>query len=341
MKTRCFTLMNFLYLEVVKKWKKELASQKRLWSAVVTVVTLLSFSGCGIIAQVNPDSAKLAVKIPIADLHFHPNSRLSPSEFKEWMDDNGVRWAGSGVRFGNPTMWREFSDELGASFIAFAGQGELNSAYFQGGVSAMEDSEYPIVSGFLRQVEEDLKMGRVKGVGEIFVNNSHSYPNPRHGRKAKADAPTFRLLYQLIAQYGAFLAFHMENESDSVEQMERLLASDRKGRILWYHCGVNASSNDVRILLARHPNLFCGLASRYLSRNSKRDIFGEKWIYPGWLKLIEEFPDRFLIGTDVLSRSEYDKAINAVRSGLLPYLRPSTARKVAHENAQYLFGLNK
>jgi len=46
-----------------------------------------------------------------------------------------------------------------------------------------------------------------------------------------------------------------------------------------------------------------------------------------------------MIGTDANSRSEYDGAIKAVREGLLPYLRPATARKVAHENAQQLFGL--
>jgi len=55
--------------------------------------------------------------------------------------------------------------------------------------------------------------------------------------------------------------------------------------------------------------------------------------------LIEDFPDRFLIGTDAHSDQQYRKYVKVVRSGLLSNLSPSAARKVAHENAQYLFGL--
>jgi hypothetical protein len=313
----------------------------------ILALGVLGLAGCGVAAKVNPDSAKLAVELPIADLHCHPSLDLSPSDAKKWMDENGVRWAGAGVRRGDASTWRDYSKELGNRFIAFAGQTELNRAYFEGGVAAMEDAKNPIVSALLTQVEEDLKAGRIQGVGEIFVNNSNSSLNPAFRRKVRADAPSIRLLYQVVAKYGAFLTFHMEADSDNIAEMERLLASDRKGRILWNHCGVNSTADQVRPLLARHANLFCELSFRHppaledrtAQRQPTRKIFDPRGPDADWLKLIEDFPDRFLIGTDVESPVGYGEAIRVVRIGLLAYLLPSTARKVAYENAQRLFGL--
>jgi len=139
----------------------------------------------------------------------------------------------------------------------------------------------------------------------------------------------------------------MHADPDNVAQLEGLLASDRSGRILWNHCGSDTDAQEARPLLARHPNLFCELSFRYppvlptdvVGREPRRKIFDSAWADPGWLRLIEDFPDRFMLGTDAHSRSEYDGAIRVVRTGLLPYLSPSTARKVGYENAQLLFGL--
>lgn len=320
------------------------------WNRLTVAILALGVLGLarsGMAAEVNPDSAKLAVELPIADLHFHPSLDLSPSEAKKWVDESGVRWAGAGVRRGDASTWRDYSKELGNRFIAFAGQTELNRAYFEGGVAAMEDAKNPIVSALLTQVEEDLKAGRIQGVGEIFVNNSNSSANPVFRRKVRADAPSVRLLYQVVAKYGAFLTFHMEADSDNIAEMERLLASDRKGRILWNHCGVNSTADQVRPLLARHANLFCELSFRHppaledrmARRQPTRKIFDSRGPDADWLKLIEDFPDRFLIGTDVESPFGYGEAIRVARNGLLAYLLPSTTRKVAYENAQRLFGL--
>ena len=311
------------------------------------VPAVLVLSGCAG-AKVDPASAKLAPELPIADLHLHPDSDLSPSQIKDAMDANGVRWAGAGAKRGDRSTWMTVAGELGDRFIAFAGQVELNRAYFDGGVAGTEDVNNAAVQNLLQTAEEDLKAGRIKGIGEIFVNNSRSHPDPGFRRKFRADAPSMRALYQLVAKYSGFLTFHMESDSDSVGQLERLLESDRKGRILLNHCGVGASAAQVRPLFEMHPNVFCELSGRYppvlssqaINRFPEREIFNN-WRGPdaGWLQLIEGHPDRFMIGTDANSRSEYDGAIKAVREGLLPYLRPATARKVAHENAQQLFGL--
>lgn len=313
---------------------------------VLAVFAVLAIAGCEAtpLHPVNPESAKIASDIPVADLHLHPNPNLIPTQALERMDRNGVRWAGAGTwGEGAGDKRKAFSRDLGDRFINFIGQAELSAVYRAGGVPAMEDASHPGVQDLRREAEEELKAGRIKGIGEIFVNNIRSSRDPTFRRKARTDAPSIRLLYKLVAKYDAFLTIHMEAHSDSVSQLEALLESDRRGRILWNHCGVDSGASDIRPLLRRHPNLFCELSFRYppvvSPRLSHRNVFDRSGPLPAWLKLIEEFPDRFMIGTDAHDESEYDGAIAMVRRGLLPYLRPATARMVAHENAQRLFGL--
>ena len=54
---------------------------------------------------------------------------------------------------------------------------------------------------------------------------------------------------------------------------------------------------------------------------------------------MEDHSDRFMIGTDAISGDDFEAAIKIVRKGLLPNLKPDTARKIAYQNAQRLFGL--
>jgi predicted TIM-barrel fold metal-dependent hydrolase len=81
------------------------------------------------------------------------------------------------------------------------------------------------------------------------------------------------------------------------------------------------------------------LSKRYLVKGNQRNIFSESRVDSGWLELIEDFPDRFMIGTDAHNANDYRKYVKAVRSGLLANLSDETAEKVAYKNAQHLFGL--
>jgi predicted TIM-barrel fold metal-dependent hydrolase len=315
---------------------------------VTFIITLSIAFSSTVLSQENGDNAVISIDfpitdlMPIADLHFHPGSDVaySPADIIRLMNDTGVKWAGSGSisgQGGNSRLWEEYAQKMGDRLIPFAGQRELNRAYFQGGLGGMEDPE--MLEDFLQEVEYDLESGNVKGIGEIFINNMHSNKNPKFRRKAQADADTFTVLYQLISQHDAFLTFHMEGDSDSLEQMENLLSSSRKGRILWNHCGTNTSSSDVRRMMSRNSNLYCEFSFRYLHEMSSRNIFSASGIDSGWRELIEDFPDRFMVGTDAHSANDYREYIEVVRSGLLANLSDETAEKVAYKNAQYLFNL--
>ena len=94
-------------------------------------------------------------------------------------------------------------------------------------------------------------------------------------------------------------------------------------------------------MLDKHSNLFCELSFRYLpvSKHPSYDIFSSSGISSSWRELMEDHSDRLMIGTDAHSDKQFVGAIKTVRKGLLPNLKPDTARKIAYQNAQRLFKL--
>ena len=63
-------------------------------------------------------------------------------------------------------------------------------------------------------------------------------------------------------------------------------------------------------------------------------IYSEGTVKPEWINLIEEFPTRFMVGTDTYNpRINFEKNIEEIRGGLLSNLKPSTIELVAYKNA--------
>ena len=276
-----------------------------------------------------------ALTIPIADLHMHDAFGMSRAE------ETGVMWGGLGSKRGSRNSWMATKESYGNRFIAWAGQAEFNRAYFSGGMTEMLNPNNPMLMKLYKDSEKDLSNGVIVGIGEIFINNQRSNRNPKLRRKGQVDAPIIRRFFDLVAKYEGFLAFHMDADSDSMTQLGNLLASNRKGRVVWNHCGSNSSASDVRSMMDKHPNLYCELSFRYppVNKRESRNIFNADRIYSGWSQLMEDFSDRFMIGTDAHTEKEFVLAIETVRKGLLTNLTPETARKIAYQNAQRLFAL--
>ena len=68
----------------------------------------------------------------------------------------------------------------------------------------------------------------------------------------------------------------------------------------------------------------------------------KKRLLPGWKKLIEEFPDRFVVGIDSSATpknlADYAKRVGKIRKAL-GGLTPETARKMASDNLHRVFRL--
>jgi predicted TIM-barrel fold metal-dependent hydrolase len=56
---------------------------------------------------------------------------------------------------------------------------------------------------------------------------------------------------------------------------------------------------------------------------------------PEWKKVIEDYPDRFVLGSDINGGrfGGYDQTINIFRQIILPEMRKDVAEKIAYKNA--------
>ena len=302
---------------------------------IVALLAPYQTAGAELTDAEKAESAKIALTVPIADLHDHDGYATSMGQ------ETGVVWSGLGAKKGGSAEWRYLKYHYGDKRIAWAGQNEFNKVYFSGGIDEMLNPDNPSLVDLYEQSEKDLKDGLIVGIGEIFINNLKSSKYRKMRRKGQVDAPGIRKFFDMVAKYDGFLAFHMQADSDSMFQLGKLLSSNRKGRVVWNHCGNYSSASNVRSMMDKHPNLFCELSYRYppVSKKIHIQIFDSSGIDSTWRELLEDHSDRFMVGTDAHNNKQFVGAIKTVRKGLLPNLKPDTARKIAYQNAQRLFKL--
>ena len=294
-------------------------------------------------------SQETPANMPIADLHFHPENNRTPESFVALFEKTGVRWAGLGERVGGVRVMLAYKDYFGDRYIEFGGQSFYSNLFDQLGAdqvnspAILENAQF---KDAFDRLDRALATKKMVGIGELFVNNKITHPSGKRGIKLKIDGPALRALFELAAKHEAFLTFHMEGDSDSIEQLQILASSNEKGRIILNHCGVNASPAKIESLFSAHPNLFCEFSSRYdptipgiLGQSAA--IFDRFSIRPGWKDVIIKYSDRFMVGTDANGDDgAYASAINNVRLGLLANLPLEVAQAIAYGNAKRLFNLN-
>ena len=281
----------------------------------------------------------------IADVHMHPASH-HPADQLTWMNRNGVKWAGLGTM--NDHNIDRFSMIMGERYIPFGGQGPMDEIYSQHGSEGVEDKNNTMFESMMEELEVDFESGRIKGIGEIFANNRTTNPRPGFRRKTRVDAPTYRAMLDLVEKYGGAMSMHVQWDQDSIEQLGVLADHNPNGNIIWAHCGNDGSAYDVRKVLKRHVNIYCDLSARskpklsdwVINKRPQAEIFTSYSLNESWKDLIEEMPNRFMVGTDTKGGSKYDGGIRAIRNGLLANLNQETAEKVAYKNAQRLLDLH-
>ncbi|MBI3663255.1 MAG: amidohydrolase family protein [Acidobacteria bacterium] len=290
------------------------------------------------IAYAQPRSEAL----PLADLHFHAERGLAPDAVLGAMDRAGVTWAGNGAK-GPDGLWRPFVEAAPDRFLPFAGQGAIG-ARIQAQGEAAWTLESPEIIRYLESLEQGLRDGRFRGIGELFVNNQNSH-GVFQSTRYPADSPLMRRLLTLAATYHAPLSVHMDSDPQSIEELERLLPIDRNGPVIWAHCGFWIEADQVRRLMNRHSNLFCELSHRddraYGPRFQPVAITGFwRRLKPDWKALLEHHSDRFLIGTDADDLGQFRAIIGFYRK-VLSQLAPDAAKRIAHGNAVRLFRLSQ
>jgi len=134
----------------------------------------------------------------------------------------------------------------------------------------------------------------------------------------------------LAKRYGAIL--HVHADAEPIAWLYRI---EPDLTILWAHAGLTEGPDVIRPLLQRYPTLYADTSYR------EYDILdgGIEGIDADWWDLINDFPDRFMIGSDTWVNGQwarYEEIMRVNRRWLSNFSRP-VAEKIAYKNAARLF----
>lgn len=160
-------------------------------------------------------------------------------------------------------------------------------------------------------VEERLKRFTYRALGEF------------HAYGADIDKPVVQRMIVLAREHKLLL--HAHSDADAIE---RIFRSDPRAMVLWAHSGFDRPER-VREMLRRHPNLWCDLAFR-------TDQASGATVAPEWRAAFEEFPARFMVGTDTFTpeRWHYIGEHAAYSRRWLASLPKELAERIGYGNAE-------
>ncbi len=255
--------------------------------------------------------------------------------------------------------------------IAIFGGGEtLNHMLQEAGKSLVVTEE--VRRRFAETAQHIIASG-AKGFGEISAH--HVSLTPTHPYESvPADHPLLLLLADIAVQHDVPIDLHFDPVPADVARpsslsslnpavlkenlggFERLLAHNRKAKIVWAHAGSDPvgyfTPTLVRELLGRHSNLALSIRPtgpypRVMVHPATGAINAE------WIAVLSAFPDRFVIGSDsfvVSTRFTGAGAASTFAAGsqtqrlairrLLSHLTADLARRIGYENAERIYRLN-
>jgi hypothetical protein len=299
---------------------------------------------------------------PVIDAHNHIAGSFDTETMVRVMRANGVRAmvvmarnypgpAGKRDLPGNDKMALDLAAKFPGRFIPLVGMQR----------PMLTDANWskpgPAVKALLKDTEKKLASGRFRGIGELIVRH-FAYSRGRHAELSKPIYSAFtRALSRLALRFNVPIVVHMEGDPALVKDFERLVGEYPKVIYVWAHnCG-RSRAPVIRRVLAAHPNLMCDLSGMM---NFGKQTYGAGWprmesytalmevggrFLPQMKAIYEDFPDRFMIGTDiahapVMNDAIYGGRIRRFRT-LLGTLKPATAKRLAETNAVRIFHLDR
>ena len=256
-------------------------------------------------------------------------------------------------------------------FAFLGGGGSLNVMLQESGRSGEAGDK--LKREFEDKANEILRHGGA-GFGEITAHHlSHTAGHPYES--VEADHFLLLLLADIAGRDDAPIDFHFDVVIEDTKApkwlssppnpplfranlagFERLLGHNRKAKIVWAHAGSYMfgywTTDLSRRLLEKHPNLHMSLRMAPGRAPQNHPLTAEKEIKPEWLRLLQDFPDRFVIGGDqfLVSPSVQGGGPGVMFSQRAPIVREQSraflaalpaelSRKIAYENALRLYKL--
>ncbi len=267
---------------------------------------------------------------PFVDAHSHLRAGLTPS-----IDELIALYDGAGVRgamvFGEPwPLATDARDRYPERVVPFLAEGYANAVH--------PDSSYVHPEG----LDQLLGGGFVRGLGEIILRHSPFQLGAAGGyasapaNNVPADHPALIEAYRRAGRYGAPVNVHQE--SFFAEELERAVRAAPDTTFVWAHAG-HGPANVVRGVLERNPNVMADLSARTPWIGPGTVLLGPSGgLEPGWSALLNDFPDRFMVGLDLFAPAHYQAAyVNpmvAYYRALLGQLDPAVAGVVGYANAE-------
>jgi predicted TIM-barrel fold metal-dependent hydrolase len=331
-------------------------------------------------AQAAPlSTAPIAALTPYIDTHTHSDveSLADPAAMSAVIAALGQENAARILVFPAPFAANDPATYDADAFVAaskahpdkisfLAGGGSLNPM-LQESLRSRDDPDDALVRRFTATAEKILAEGAV-GFGEMTAEHFAFTPAQSY-ESAPPDHPLFLLLADIAARHGVPIDFHMEAVpfripptgglisppnplvlEANIADFERLLDHNRNAKIVWAHAGWDntgyRTADLCRRLLKAHRNLYMSIKIDPLAMGKTPLVEGAPGgkIAPEWLKLFEDFPDRFVIGSDQHYGADTDLAKGPQRWQaavlLLNQLPENLRRKMAMENAVRIYPLS-
>jgi predicted TIM-barrel fold metal-dependent hydrolase len=184
-----------------------------------------------------------------------------------------------------------------------------------------------------------------QGIGEVLTRHDDLTALTQDDTPRANNEAMYRV-YRVAAEFGLPVLLHSNITSKRernplyISEINDALAGHSDVNFIWAHAGTSATLHryqdkldfllaELEKLLANHKNLYVDLSwtvlESYLLNKDHKAV-------AGWVALVEQYPTRFMIGSDALG--SYDKMGEALKeyTPFLDALSKETAGKVARDN---------
>lgn len=279
-----------------------------LYAACIAALTVTS---CAVAQQGEPPIGEAVKDLPLFDAHIHYKEpawdTYSEQDVITLMDKSGVAM---GLVSSTP-------DEGTIRLLEFAPQRivpELRP--YHADVTSSNWTQAPQMKEYL---EQRLDAHPHEGIGEFHIHS-----------RAVWDEELFTRIIAMAKERDIFLHVH-----SGAEPIEWLYALDPDVKIIWGHAGLGEPASVTYETMKRYPNLMADTSLRELAIMGSGGKLNSQW-----RKIIFEFQDRLMIGSDTWVNGQWDnyEQIMASNRAWLSKLPRSVAEKIAYKNAERIFG---
>lgn len=279
--------------------------------------------------------------LPIIDVEYHHGGKIEIERLIKRMEENGVA-----------LTWLGPNEKLGSEESL-----SLNALYPDRFVPTTVHGDGKLWHGsdkdFLEKLAKDVRSEKYFAMGEFEARH---YPSNTNNRDVHmpVDSEAMQVVFQLSSETGVPFLLHHEAEDELLPELERMLAKYPKAKVIWCHVGRNRNpvkwktfrtADAVRELLKKYPNLHFDLVqskpgSKYHGTGYVEGIMYDVSLWgvslgTEWKKVFEEFPDHFVIGSDINTGrfDNYDRVMETFRTIVLQGISKDVAEKIAFKNA--------